>query len=162
MPTETFFKQELFNTHFKEANHNVGNDLKGRLIDQTHDLEERKKREHFWQDELYFFESNDYKVSLLFCDFSTQTFKMVFTRKLRDAFMVNFFSWNFQVNYCSYWELLFSDSFWKFFNLAKCHELSFVSCSAEKWSTMHELFCDFLTIPVTEKKTYKNLLVTIY
>ena len=92
MPTETFFKQELFNTHFREANHNVGNDLKGRLIDQTHDLEERKKREHFWQDELYFFESNDYKVSLLFYDFSTQTFKMVFTRKLLDAFMVNFFS----------------------------------------------------------------------
>ena len=85
----------MFNAHFMEASHNVGNDLKGRLIDQTHDLEERKKKEHFWQDELYILENNEFnecKVPLLFSGFSTQTFKMVFTRKFRDAFMVILFS----------------------------------------------------------------------
>ena len=39
-----FFQAIVFNTHFMEASHNVGNDLKGRLIDQTHDLEERKRK----------------------------------------------------------------------------------------------------------------------
>ena len=90
-----FFQAIVFNTHFMEASHNVGNDLKGRLIDQTHDLEERKKKEHFWQDELYILENNEFnecKVPLLFSGFSTQIFKMVFTRKFRDAFMVILFS----------------------------------------------------------------------
>ena len=80
-----FLKQELFIAHFAEASHNVGNDLKVRLINQTDNIEERRKTEHFWQDELDTFQSNELngrKVALLFCGFSTETFKNGFHQKI--------------------------------------------------------------------------------
>ena len=68
-----------------EASHNVGNDLKVRLINQTDNIEERRKTEYFWQDELDTFQSNELngrKVALLFCGFSTETFKNGFHQKI--------------------------------------------------------------------------------
>ena len=61
MPTETFerkeVKQESFNAHFAEANHN-GEDWEVRLIDQTDNAEDLRKRESFWQHELETFQPN--------------------------------------------------------------------------------------------------------
>ena len=80
-PQNFFLKQELLIAHLAEASHNVGNDLKVRLIDQTDNIEEGRKTEHFLQDELDTFQSNELngrKVALLFCGFSMETFKNEF------------------------------------------------------------------------------------
>ena len=45
-------KQESFNTHFGEVNHNGEDDWEVRLIDQTDNVEELRKSESFWQHEL--------------------------------------------------------------------------------------------------------------
>ena len=42
-------KQESFNAHFVEVNHNVEDDLEVRLVDQTDNVEEIRKGESFWQ-----------------------------------------------------------------------------------------------------------------
>ena len=42
-------KQELFNAHFAEANHNGEEDWEVRLLDQTDNVEDLRKRESFWQ-----------------------------------------------------------------------------------------------------------------
>ena len=42
-------KQESFNAHFAEANHNGMEDWEVRLIDQTDNVEDLRKRESFWQ-----------------------------------------------------------------------------------------------------------------
>ena len=53
MPTETFerkeVKQESFNAHFAEANHNGEEDWEVSLIGQTDNLEDPRKRQSFWQ-----------------------------------------------------------------------------------------------------------------
>ena len=41
-------KQESFSAHFAEANHNGEEDLEKRLIDQTDNVENLRKRESFW------------------------------------------------------------------------------------------------------------------
>ena len=51
-------KQEPFNTHFAEVNHNGEDDWKVRLIDQTDNVEDHRKRESFWQHELDTFQPN--------------------------------------------------------------------------------------------------------
>ena len=161
-----FLKQELFIAHFAEASasHNVGNDLKVRLINQTDNIEERRKTEHFWQDELDTFQSNELngrKVALLFCGFSTETFKNGFHQKIP----WRFYGKSLPVKFPS--ELLFVLGpivlrfLSKRFQLAKCHEIPFVSCRAEEGSTTHELFLHFHTVPVSEKETCKNLLAII-
>ena len=63
VPTETFWnekkvKQESFNAYFAEVNHNGEDDLEVRLIDQTDNVEELKKKESFWQHELHTFQPN--------------------------------------------------------------------------------------------------------
>ena len=45
-------KQELFNAHFAEANHNGEEDWEVRSFDQTNNVEDLRKRESFWQLEL--------------------------------------------------------------------------------------------------------------
>ena len=55
-------KQESFNTHFAEVNHNGEDDWEVRLIDQTDDLEELRKREYFRQHELDTFQPNGLNV----------------------------------------------------------------------------------------------------
>ena len=45
-------KQESFNAHFADVNHNGENDWEMRLIDQTDDVEQLRKRESFWQHDL--------------------------------------------------------------------------------------------------------------
>ena len=45
-------KQESFNAHFAEANHIDEEDWEVRLIDQTDNIEDLRKRESFWQHEL--------------------------------------------------------------------------------------------------------------
>ena len=57
VPTETF-KQESFNTHFAGVNHNGADDQEVRLIDQTDNVEDLKKRESFWQHDLDTFQPN--------------------------------------------------------------------------------------------------------
>ena len=42
-------KQESFNAHFAEANHNGEEDWEVRLIEQTDNVEELRKRQFFWQ-----------------------------------------------------------------------------------------------------------------
>ena len=51
-------KQESFNAHFEEVNHNGEDDWEGRLIDQTDNVENLGKRESFWQHELDIFQPN--------------------------------------------------------------------------------------------------------
>ena len=51
-------KQESFNAHFAEFNHNVEDDWKVRLIEQTDNVEDLRKRESFWQHELDTFQPN--------------------------------------------------------------------------------------------------------
>ena len=51
-------KQESFNAYFAEVNHNGEDDLEVRLIDQTDNVEELKKKESFWQYELHTFQPN--------------------------------------------------------------------------------------------------------
>ena len=62
MPRDTFWKkrvkQESFNTHFPEANHNGEDDWQARLIDQTDNVEKLDKRESPWQLELDTFQPN--------------------------------------------------------------------------------------------------------
>ena len=52
MPTETFSKVKKFNSHFAEVNHDGEDDWEVRLIDQTDNVEELRKRKSFWQHEL--------------------------------------------------------------------------------------------------------------
>ena len=57
MPTETFLKRKKlnkshFNAHFAEVNHNGEDNWEVRLIDQTDNVEELRKRESYWQHEL--------------------------------------------------------------------------------------------------------------
>ena len=63
MPTKTFLKekklkQESFNVHFEEVNHNGEVDWEVWLIDQTDNVEDFSKREYFWQHELDTFQPN--------------------------------------------------------------------------------------------------------
>ena len=51
-------KQESFNAHFAEVNHNGEDDWEVRLIDQTDNVEELRKRESLWQHEPDNFQSN--------------------------------------------------------------------------------------------------------
>ena len=51
-------KQESFNAHFAEVNHNGEDDWQVRLIEQTDNVEELRKRESFWQHELDTFQPN--------------------------------------------------------------------------------------------------------
>ena len=51
-------KQESFNAHFAEADHNGEEDWEVRLIDQTDNVEDLRKRESFWQHELETFQPN--------------------------------------------------------------------------------------------------------
>ena len=51
-------KEEPFNAHFAEVNHNGEDDWEVRLIDQTDNVEELRKRESFWQHELDTFQPN--------------------------------------------------------------------------------------------------------
>ena len=51
-------KQESFNDHFSEANHNGEKDWKVRLIDQIDNVEDLRKRKSFWQHELETFQPN--------------------------------------------------------------------------------------------------------
>ena len=55
-------KQESFNAHFAEVNYNGEDDWEVRLIDQTDDLEELRKREYFRQHELDTFQPNRLNV----------------------------------------------------------------------------------------------------
>ena len=52
MPTETFSKVKKFNSHFAEVNHDGEDDWEVRLIDQTDNVKELRKRKYFWQHEL--------------------------------------------------------------------------------------------------------------
>ena len=45
-------KQESFNAHFAEVNHNGEDDWEVRLTDQTDNVEDLRKRESIWQHEL--------------------------------------------------------------------------------------------------------------
>ena len=45
-------KQKSFNLHFAKVNHNGEDDWEVRLIDQTNNVEDLRKRESFWQHEL--------------------------------------------------------------------------------------------------------------
>ena len=63
VPTKTFLKekklkQESFNVHFEEVNHNGEVDWEVWLIDQTDNVEDFSKREYFWQHELDTFQPN--------------------------------------------------------------------------------------------------------
>ena len=51
-------KQEPFNAHFAEANLNGEEDWEVRLIDQTENVEDLRKRKSFWQHELETFQPN--------------------------------------------------------------------------------------------------------
>ena len=51
-------KQESFNAHFAEVNHNDEDICEARLIGQTNNVEEPRKREPFWQHELDTFQQN--------------------------------------------------------------------------------------------------------
>ena len=51
-------KQESFNVHFAEVNHNDEVDWEVWLIDQTDNVEDFSKREYFWQHELDTFQPN--------------------------------------------------------------------------------------------------------
>ena len=51
-------KQESFNAHFADANHNEEEDWELCLIDQTDNVEDLRKWEYFWQHELETFQSN--------------------------------------------------------------------------------------------------------
>ena len=63
-------KQEPFNAHFAEANHNGEDDWEMRLIDQTDNVKDlRRKVESFWQQELKTFQPNglnDREVALCY------------------------------------------------------------------------------------------------
>ena len=75
-------KQESINAHFAEADHNGEEDWEVRLIDQTDNVEDLRKRESFWQHELETFQSNGlnerevalfcYLPQLPFCNFDPQ------------------------------------------------------------------------------------------
>ena len=63
-------KQESFNAHFAYVNHNGADDWEVRLIDQTDNVEELRKRESFWQHELDTFQPNglnEREVALFLC-----------------------------------------------------------------------------------------------
>ena len=51
-------KQESFNPHFAEAEHNGVEDWEVRLIDENDNVEDLRKRESFWQHELETFQLN--------------------------------------------------------------------------------------------------------
>ena len=75
-------KQESFNAHFTDVDHNGGNDWEVRLIDQTGNVKGLRKRESSWQHELDTFHSNGlnerevalflYLILALFCNFDLQ------------------------------------------------------------------------------------------
>ena len=75
-------KQESFNAHFAEANHNGEEDWEVRLIDQTDNVEDLRKRESFWLHELKTVKPNElnerevalfwYLTQLPFCNFDPQ------------------------------------------------------------------------------------------
>ena len=63
-------KQKSFKTDFAEVNHNGEDDWEVRLIDQTDNVEELRKRESFWQHELDIFQPNglnEHEVALFLC-----------------------------------------------------------------------------------------------
>ena len=51
-------EQESFKAHFAVVNHNGEDDWEVRLINQTDNVEELRKREFFWQHELDTFQPN--------------------------------------------------------------------------------------------------------
>ena len=51
-------KQESFKAHFAKANQDGEEDWEVRLIDQTDNVEDLRKRESFWQHELETFQPN--------------------------------------------------------------------------------------------------------
>ena len=51
-------KQQSFNAHIAEANHNGEEDWEKRFIDQTDNVEDLRKRESFWRHELKTFQPN--------------------------------------------------------------------------------------------------------
>ena len=51
-------KQESCKAHFAKVNHNGEGDWEVRLIDYTNNVEELRKIEYFWQDELNTFHPN--------------------------------------------------------------------------------------------------------
>ena len=51
-------KQKLFKSHFAKANGNGEEDSEVRLIDQTDNVEDVRKRESFWQHEPETFQQN--------------------------------------------------------------------------------------------------------
>ena len=60
-------KQKSFNAHFIEANHNDEDDWEVKLIDQTDNAEDLRKRESFWQHKLETFQPyglNEHEVAL--------------------------------------------------------------------------------------------------
>ena len=62
-------KQDSFNTHFTEVNHNGEDDWEVRLINPTDNVEDLRKRESFWQHELDTFQPdglNEHKVALFY------------------------------------------------------------------------------------------------
>ena len=69
-------KQESFNTHFAEVNHNGEDDWEVRLIDKTDNVEDPRKRESFWQHELETFQPNglDEREVALFFIFTLASF----------------------------------------------------------------------------------------
>ena len=60
-------KQELFNAHFAEVNQNGEDDWEVKLIDQTDNVEELRKRESFWQHELNIFQPDGLNERELVC-----------------------------------------------------------------------------------------------
>ena len=51
-------KQESFNAHFAEVNHKGKDNWEVRLIDQTDNVEDLRKRVSFWQQEMDTFQPN--------------------------------------------------------------------------------------------------------
>ena len=70
MPTEEKkVKQESFNAHFAMINHNGEDDWEVRLINQTDNVEDLRKRESFWQHKLDTFQPNGNFFSFNYCFF---------------------------------------------------------------------------------------------
>ena len=55
---EKKIKQESFHAHFADVNDNGEDDWEVRLIDETDNVEDLRKRESFWQYELDTFQPN--------------------------------------------------------------------------------------------------------
>ena len=83
MITTRVIKQESFNAHFAEANYNGEEDWEVRLIDQTDNVEDLRKRESFWQHELETFQPNglnECKVALF--DIYLSSFFVILTHNI--------------------------------------------------------------------------------